>query len=124
MKNINFRRFAALAAMSAMASLPIAAFAHGKLESASPASGSTVEAAPDVLRLAFNEDLEPTFSSVKIADATGTPVTKEKAKVEASDPRVMTLAVPKLSSGVYTVQWTVMTPDAHKTKGTYTFKVK
>jgi hypothetical protein len=124
MKNFNFRRFAALAAASAMASMPIAAFAHGKLESATPASGSTVEVAPEVLRLSFNEDLEPTFSSVKIADATGAPVTKEKAKVEASDPRVMTLAVPKLSSGVYTVQWAVMTADAHKTKGTYTFKVK
>lgn len=36
----------------------------------------------------------------------------------------MTVAVPKLASGTYTVQWAVMTADAHKTKGTYTFKVK
>jgi methionine-rich copper-binding protein CopC len=54
----------------------------------------------------------------------GTAVTKEKAKVDGANPRVMTVAVPKLASGTYTVQWAVMTADAHKTKGTYTFKVK
>lgn len=124
MKILTLRHFAGLAVASAVAFAPIAALAHGKLESATPASGSIVDVAPDALRLTFNEDLESTFSSVKIADATGAPVTKEKAKIDASNPRVMTLVVPKLASGAYTVQWAVMTSDAHKTKGTYTFKVK
>jgi methionine-rich copper-binding protein CopC len=124
MKNFTFKRFAALAAAGAMGSMSIAGWAHGKLESATPASGSTVDAAPEELRLTFNEDLEPAFSSAKIADSTGAAVTQKKANVEASNPRVMTLAVPKLASGSYTVQWAVMTADAHKTKGAYTFKVK
>ncbi|PCE34173.1 copper homeostasis periplasmic binding protein CopC [Burkholderia ubonensis] len=124
MKTLTLKHFAGLAAAGAMALAPVAALAHGKLESAVPASGSTVDVAPDVLRLAFNEDLEPTFSSVKVSDASGTAVTKEKAKIDASTPRVMTVAVPKLASGTYTVQWAVMTADAHKTKGTYAFKVK
>ncbi|KWF26787.1 copper resistance protein CopC [Burkholderia diffusa] len=124
MKTLTLRHFGGLAVASAVAFAPIAALAHGKLESATPASGSTVDVAPDALRLTFNEDLESTFSSVKIADATGALMTKEKAKIDASNPRVMTLAVPKLASGAYTVQWAVMTADAHKTKGTYTFKVK
>lgn len=124
MKTFTFSRFAGLAAASAIALAPAAAFAHGKLESAAPPSGSTVDVAPDVLRLTFNEDLEPTFSSVKVSDASGTAVTKEKAKVDGANPRVITVAVPKLASGTYTVQWAVMTADAHKTKGTYTFKVK
>ena len=104
--------------------MPVSALAHGKLESAVPASGSTVDVAPDALRLSFNEDLEPTFSSVKVSDASGAAVTKEKARVDASNPRAMTVAVPRLASGTYTVQWAVMTADSHKTKGTYTFKVK
>ncbi|KWE63645.1 copper resistance protein CopC [Burkholderia ubonensis] len=124
MKTFPLKHFAGLAAAGALALAPVAALAHGKLESAVPASGSTVDAAPDALRLTFNEDLEPTFSSVKVSDAGGAAVTKEKAKVDASAPRVMTVAVPKLASGTYTVQWTVMTADAHKTKGTYAFKVK
>ncbi|GLU32935.1 copper homeostasis periplasmic binding protein CopC [Trinickia caryophylli] len=124
MKTLTLRHFAGLALAAATACAPIAALAHGKLESAAPASGATMDVAPDAVRLTFNEDLEPTFSSVKIADAAGAPVTREKAKIDASNPRVMALPLPKLASGAYTVQWAVMTADAHKTKGTYTFKVK
>lgn len=124
MKTFTLRHLAGLAVAGAVAFAPIAVRAHGKLESATPASGSTVDVAPDALRLTFNEDLESTFSSVKLSDKAGAPVTKENAKADASNPRVMTLAVPKLASGAYSVQWAVMTADAHKTKGTYTFKVK
>lgn len=124
MKTSTPRHIAGWVTACVVAIAPLAAAAHGKLESATPASGSAIDAAPDALRLTFNEDLEPTFSSVKLSDATGTQVTKEKATIDAANPRVMTLVVPKLASGEYTVQWAVMTADAHKTKGTYTFKVK
>ncbi|RZF24999.1 copper resistance protein CopC [Paraburkholderia sp. UYCP14C] len=56
--------------------------------------------------------------------SSGAAVTKEKAKVDAFDSRIMTVALPKLASGKYTVQWAVMTADSHKTKGTYAFQVK
>jgi methionine-rich copper-binding protein CopC len=124
MKALNQKWLASVAAAAAIALVPAMAFAHGKLESAAPAAGSTVDAAPDALRLTFNEDLESTFSTIKVTDASGAPVGKEKAKVDPSNRRVLTLAVPKLSAGSYSVQWAVMTEDAHKTKGTYTFKVK
>ncbi|AOJ41036.1 copper resistance protein CopC [Burkholderia lata] len=122
MKITNLTRLAAIVAI--LAAAPVAASAHGKLESAAPATGSTVDTAPDTLRLAFNEDLEPAFSSVKVSDANGNAVTQDKAKVDAANPRVMTLAMPKLAPGAYTVQWAAMTADAHRTKGTYTFRVK
>jgi len=122
---IPFRnQFTSVAAVATMALAPMAASAHGKLESAVPAAGSTLDAAPDALWLTFNEDLESTFSTVKVSDSTGVAVTKEKAKVDASNPRVLTIALPKLASGSYSVQWAVMTHDAHKTKGTYAFQVK
>jgi len=124
MKTFIRKRFAGLAMAAAIAFVPVAAFAHGKLESAVPAAGSTVDAPPEMLRLTFNEDLESAFSMMKVSDANGAAVTKEKAKVDASNPRVLTVALPKLSSGSYSVQWAVMTHDAHKTKGTYTFQVK
>ncbi|AZQ54840.1 copper homeostasis periplasmic binding protein CopC [Burkholderia cenocepacia] len=121
----NPRRLAAFVAAAAVfAAAPVEASAHGKLESAVPAAGGTVDAAPDTVRLTFNEDLEPAFSSVKVSDASGNAVTQDKAKVDASNPRVMTVAIPKLAAGAYTVQWAAMTADAHRTKGTYTFRVK
>ncbi|MDW3686535.1 copper homeostasis periplasmic binding protein CopC [Cupriavidus sp. CV2] len=103
---------------------PAIALAHGKLESADPAAGSTVDAPAGPLRLTFNEDLEPAFSNVSVADASGSPVSKEKAKVDSSNPRVLMVAVPKLSPGSYAVRWTVMTHDGHKVKGDYKFTVK
>ncbi|ALX16196.1 copper resistance protein CopC [Burkholderia cepacia JBK9] len=125
MKITNPGRLAAIVAVAALvAAVPIAASAHGKLESAAPATGSTVDVAPDAVRLTFNEDLEPAFSSVKVSDASGNAVTQDKAQVDASNPRVMTVAMPKLAPGAYTVQWAAMTADAHRTKGTYTFRVK
>ncbi|KER74343.1 copper resistance protein CopC [Burkholderia cepacia] len=125
MKIPNLARLAACAVAGAIVAVaPVAALAHGKLESAAPATGSTVDTAPDTLRLTFNEDLEPAFSSVKVSDANGNAVTQEKAKIDAANPRVMTLAMPKLAPGAYTVQWAAMTADAHRTKGTYTFRVK
>ncbi|SOT41564.1 copper homeostasis periplasmic binding protein CopC [Burkholderia cenocepacia] len=114
--------FTAAAALFAIA--PVAASAHGKLESAVPAAGSTIDAAPDMVRLTFNEALEPAFSTVKVSDASGNAITQDKAKVDASNPRVMTVAIPTLAAGAYTVQWAAMTADAHRTKGTYTFRVK
>ncbi|VWD53695.1 copper resistance protein C [Burkholderia lata] len=125
MKITNLTRLAAIVATGAIVAVaPVAASAHGKLESAAPATGSTVDTAPDTLRLTFNEDLEPAFSSVKVSDANGNAVTQEKAKVDAANPRVMTVVMPKLAPGAYTVQWVAMTADAHRTKGTYTFRVK
>ncbi len=113
-----------IVAAASVGLVPVLAFAHGKLENAVPSAGSTADVAPDALRLTFNEDLESSFSTIKVVDASGAPATKEKAKVDSSNPRVLTVAVPKLASGSYTVQWAVMTHDAHKTKGTYTFMVK
>ncbi|GAB3627621.1 Copper resistance protein C [Pandoraea terrae] len=112
------------AAVATVGLAPALAVAHGKLENSVPAADSAVAVSPGALRLTFNENLESAFSTIKVTDSSGTPVTQEKAKIDASNPHVLTLAVPKLASGAYTVQWAVMTADAHKTKGTYAFKVK
>ncbi|ADG19522.1 copper resistance protein CopC [Paraburkholderia atlantica] len=122
--NTNLRKLLVTAAATTVVLSPALAFAHGKLESATPAAGSAIDTSPEMLRLTFNEDLESSFSTIKVVDASGAPATKEKANVDSSNPRELIVAVPKLASGSYTVQWAVMTHDAHKTKGTYTFAVK
>ncbi|GJH28602.1 copper resistance protein CopC [Caballeronia peredens] len=123
MKASKNKLIAPVVATLAIALAPAIAFAHGKLESAEPPVNGTVSTAPGVLRLTFNEDLEPTFSTIKVADASGAPVGEEKAKVDPANKRILTLAVPKLAAGTYSVQWAVMTGDSHKAKGTYKFSV-
>jgi methionine-rich copper-binding protein CopC len=124
MKASKGKFIAAVSTTFAIALAPAIAFAHGKLESAEPAVNETVSPAPNTLRLTFNEDLEPAFSTIKVSDASGAVVGDEKAKVDPSNKRVLTLAVPMLAAGSYSVQWAVMTGDSHKAKGTYKFSVK
>ena len=124
MKATTKKLMAVFATTVAIALTPAIASAHGKLESAEPAANGSVDKAPSTLRLTFNEDLEPSFSTIKVADANGAAVGNTKAKVDSSDKKVLTLAVPKLSAGTYSVQWAVMTGDSHKSKGTYKFSVK
>ena len=124
MKLSSQKLIAAFLTTVSFALAPAIASAHGKLESAEPPVNGSVDAAPSTLRLTFNEDLEPSFSTIKVADANGAAVGNTKAKVDPSDKKVLTLAVPKLLAGTYSVQWAVMTGDSHKSKGTYKFSVK
>jgi methionine-rich copper-binding protein CopC len=121
--NPRFKR-SLLSLTASVAIAPAIVFAHGKLESAEPAAGSTVSAVATSLRMTFNEELEPAFSTAHVTDAKGNAVSTEKAKVDNANPRVLTLAVPRLTPGTYSVAWTVMTHDGHKTKGEYKFSVK
>ncbi|GJH18090.1 copper resistance protein CopC [Caballeronia novacaledonica] len=123
MKALKSNLIAPVVATLAVAFAPAIAFAHGKLESAEPPVNGIVSTAPGLLRLTFNEDLEPAFSTIKVADANGAVVGDEKAKVDPANKRVLTLSVPKLAAGTYSVQWAVMTGDSHKAKGTYKFSV-
>lgn len=109
---------------AAIAIAPSIAFAHGKLESAKPAAGSSVSTVTSPLRMTFNEELEPAFSTAHVTDAKGNAVSTDKAKVDTTNPRSLTVNVPKLTAGTYSVEWAVMTHDGHKTKGKYNFTVK
>ncbi|WP_024974060.1 copper homeostasis periplasmic binding protein CopC [Ralstonia pickettii] len=109
---------------AAIAIAPSIVFAHGKLESVEPAAGSSVSTVTSPLRMTFNEELEPAFSTAHVTDAKGNAVSTEKAKVDNTNPRSLTVNVPKLAAGTYSVEWSVMTHDGHKTKGRYNFTVK
>ncbi|MFD2272297.1 copper resistance protein CopC [Undibacterium arcticum] len=47
------------------------AWAHAKLQNATPASGATLESPPREISLHFNEKLEGAFSSVKVTTSAG-----------------------------------------------------
>jgi methionine-rich copper-binding protein CopC len=124
MKTYTRNKLMGMATAMTFGLVPALACAHGTLEQATPAANSVVDASPATLELTFNQALESAFSTIKVTDVNGTAVSKEKAKVDGSNPRVLAVAVPKLSPGSYAVHWTVMTHDGHKTKGDYQFTVK
>ncbi len=99
------------------------AFAHSQPVSMTPAANATV-AAPANVVVHFSEELEPKFSMMTLTDAGGKTISKQPSVV-GKDAKTMTLPLPALAPGVYTVKWvSVAADDAHRLEGNYKFTVK
>ena len=96
------------------------AAAHAFLDHAEPRVGSTVSAAPKEVVLFFSQNLEPTFSTIEVSDASGARVDQGNPKVSATTMRV---GVKQLPPGTYRVRWQVLSTDTHTTEGSFTFQV-
>ena len=97
-------------------------FAHTAPVSMTPAADSTVSA-PATVTIKFSGALEPKFSMITVTNAEGHVVNKEGSAV-GGDSKVMTVAVPPLPPGVYTVHWVGVSTDTHRSQGDYKFTVK
>jgi hypothetical protein len=99
-----------------------AAFAHTHPVSMTPAANSSV-AAPTSISITFSGELEAKFSSITVADASGKVVSIAKSVVDPKDTKIMTLALPKLPVGAYTVTWVAVSMDSHREKESYKFTI-
>lgn len=113
-----FRTAALLALMASAGS----AFAHAHLEHSTPAADTAVAQAKE-LRLQFSEGVEQAFSKVELVRE-NTSLKVRSVATEKDDKKVLvvTPAAP-LTPGLYTVKWSVVSVDTHKSQGQYTFTV-
>jgi methionine-rich copper-binding protein CopC len=72
----------------------------------------------------FDDELEPAFSSISVTDAQGKSVVRDKAVVDPTNAKHMSVALNPLSPGVYAVSWVAVAADGHRTQGHYSFTVK
>ena len=100
-----------------------AACAHVHPQTQVPGAGATV-ASPAQVTVTFDAPLEPAFSSLKVVNAAGKQVNTAKSHVDQKQLDVMSVALPPLATGHYTVQWVAVAPDGHRTQGDYPFNVK
>jgi len=107
----------------AMLSIASPAFAHAFLERASPPVGSEVAVSPPELSITFTEGVEPLFSTIELRNANGAAVSTGQPHVAPDNNRRMTIELPKLPPGTYTVIWHATSVDTHKTEGSYQFTV-
>ena len=103
---------------------PRLALAHAKLDHAKPAVGSKIKPSPDQVKIWFTDNLDPAHSSIEVKNAAGKEVDKKDAHVDSKDKSLLTVSLPDLSPGVYTVNWQVVCEDGHKTQGHFEFTVK
>jgi methionine-rich copper-binding protein CopC len=115
-------RWVCLAGLT-MFELTSPAFAHAFLERATPPVGGEVAGSPPELSLTFTEGVEPTFSTIEVHDATGAAVSTDKPHVAPGNNRRLTVELPKLPPGTYTVIWHATSVDTHKTEGDYRFTI-
>jgi methionine-rich copper-binding protein CopC len=109
--------------LTAMLLAPAAAAAHAMLESAVPSVGSTVSRSPTELALTYSESIEPRFSKVAVTDASGARLDQDALHVDPHAATPLLVPVKPLPPGTYTVTWHAVSVDAHRTQGSYHFKV-
>ncbi len=113
----------ALLFFSFLCTIPGPSFGHAFPDHADPRVGSTVSVPPTRVRIWFDGNLEPLFSTIVVHDAKGTTVDKGDGHVDSSDSTLLEVNLPPLQSGTYRVLWNVVARDGHRTQGEFTFTV-
>jgi len=104
--------------------IPVPALGHAYPDHADPKVGSTVSVSPTSVRIWFDSELEPAFSTIMVHNANNEMVDKRNGHVDPNDPTLLEVGIPPLPPGVYHVFWNVVARDTHRTKGDYTFTIK
>lgn len=92
--------------------------AHAVLQSADPADGSVLEAAPARATLGFNEPVAPLAIRLIAPDGSETDLT---AAVPGG--QVLSLPLPPLGQGTHLISWRVASDDGHPVAGAMVFSV-
>ena len=102
---------------------PAAAWAHAFPDHSDPRVGHTVDP-PRAVRVWFDGDIEPVFSTIRVEDGNKRRVDSGDPRVDPTDHALLEVSVPTLAPGRYQVFWSVVARDGHRTEGSFPFRVK
>jgi len=104
---------------------PPSASAHAFPDHADPRVGASVSTSPPEVRIWFDGEIEPVFSTIRVEnDDNKQRIDRGDGGVSPQDNRLLTVRIPPLTPGKYRVYWSVIARDGHRTEGDYPFKVK
>jgi methionine-rich copper-binding protein CopC len=103
--------------------LPAVAGGHAVLVKSSPARRAVLASPPARVELTFNERLEPAYSTVSVW-AGDLRVDDTKIAIAPDNPRRVSVGLPALKHGSYTVKYRVLSVDGHVVEGTYPFEIR
>jgi methionine-rich copper-binding protein CopC len=106
-----------------LCALPEPSFGHAYPDHSDPKVGAHVLIAPVRVRIWFDSNLEPLFSSIVVQDASGKNIDSGDGRVSPVDDTLLEVGLPPIGTGTYRVIWNVVARDGHKTSGSYTFTV-
>ena len=100
------------------------AFAHAVLEFSEPARRAILYRAPEQVVLTFNEPVEIEFSKILLMNNEDKIIASSSNLKNIYDNNSIGMQIPKLTSGIYFIQFQVLSIDGHKVKGRYKFTIK
>jgi copper resistance protein C len=98
------------------------AAAHSFPESEIPAAGATLNASPGRVAIKFDAPIEHLFARLQVVDHEGKELVLGAPEVDAEGV-TLSVKLPVLKPGQYTVEWAVVCVDTHHTYGSYQFIV-
>jgi methionine-rich copper-binding protein CopC len=101
----------------ALATLAVTASAHAHLQKASPADGSVVTTSPSRIVLNFSEAAHLTAATIQ----KGVESRQSLKPLPAAAARQISVPLPQLTPGSYSVTWRVVSEDGHVMSGTLRF---
>src|SRR5207247_4639987 len=130
------RALALVAALFAPPAVPCGALAHARLVASEPrdlcagapappadsrcVTGVVVASPPLVIRLTFNEPVQPIGRGIRVVAPSGRRVERGPARATG---RSVSVDVDAAEQGTYVVNWRVVSGDAQPERGRFTFTV-
>lgn len=104
--------------------MPISGWTHAVLVKSSPARRAALTRPPARAQLWFNERLEAQFSTLSVWDTTGQQVDHQDIQVDPDDGKKLSVGLPELTPGTYTIKFRVLSVDGHIVESEYPFTVR
>lgn len=102
-----------------------AVLAHAFPNNSSPHVGATLTTAPTQVKIWFDAEIEPVFSTLLVKNAAGKQVSVGKGKVDPTSHVLLETTLPNaLAPGTYSVYWSVIAHDGHHTEGQFAFTLR
>jgi copper resistance protein C len=98
--------------------------AHAFPDRSEPRVGASLGQPPPAVRIWFDGELEPVFSTIRVENGDRQRVDNGDGRVSPDDPRLLFVTMPTLPPGKYRVFWRVVARDGHRTEGDFPFRIK
>jgi methionine-rich copper-binding protein CopC len=98
------------------------AYAHAFPNSEDPRVGSTIAKSPAKITITYDAPIESLFAHVSVLSNAGQEEVAGSPAVD-SNHRTLSVMLKPLNPGDYTVKWSVVAEDGHRTEGSYDFTV-
>jgi methionine-rich copper-binding protein CopC len=104
--------------------VPDTSWPHAYLVKSSPTRRAALSGAPARVVLWFNERLEAQFSQASVWNTTGQQVDGGDVQVDPDDAKKLSVGIPTLPAGTYTVKYRVLSVDGHIVESEFSFTVR